>query len=145
MTTHSKLIEPQSKVESRRWLRMGPAAAVAGGVLWLMALLLPNLIPAEQGSGADYQITSVPLFSLYVALGAVAFLLFPVAVSELRLRATRQATPMGVAGKIGVILVWVGAVLFVLQFIALIAGAISGAPLEFFVLYFFAVPLFSLG
>jgi len=145
MTTDSKMIEPQTQAESRRWLRLGPAAAVAGGALWLMSLLLPYLIPAEQGSGADYQITSVPLFSFYVAMGAAAFLLFPIAVSGLRLRAARQATSMGAAGKIGAILVWIGAVLFSLQFVALIAGAISGTPIQFFVLYFFAVPLFSLG
>ena len=59
---------------------------------------------------------------------------------------------MGAAGKIGAILVWIGAVLFLLQFVALIAGAISGTPtqflvlyFQFLVLYFFAVPLFSLG
>ena len=145
MTTDSKMIEPQTQAESRRWLRLGPAAAVAGGALWLMSLLLPYLIPAEQGSGADYRITNVPLFSFYVAMGAAAFLLFPIAISGLRLHAARQETPMGAAGKIGAILVWIGAVLFSLQFVALIAGAISGTPIQFFVLYFFAVPLFSLG
>jgi hypothetical protein len=122
-----------------------PEAAVAGGVMWLLALLLPELIPAEQGSGADYHVTNVPLFSLYVALGAVAFLIFPIAVSGLRLRAARQETPMGLAGKIGTILVWVGAALVVVQFVTLIAGAISGTPSQFWILFFFGAPLFSLG
>ena len=88
-----------------------PGAAVAGGVMWLLSLLLPFLISAEQGSGADYRITNVPLFSLYVAMGTVAFLLFPIAVSGLRLRAARQTMPVGSAGKFGEILVWFGALL----------------------------------
>jgi hypothetical protein len=120
-----------------------PEAAVAGGVMWLLALLLPELIPAEQGSGADYHVTNVPLFSLYVALGAVAFLIFPIAVSGLRLRAARQETPMGLAGKIGTILVWVGAALVVVQFVTLIAGAISGTPSQFWILFFFGAPTFQ--
>jgi hypothetical protein len=120
-------------------------AAVAGGVMWLLSLLLPYLIPAEQGSGLDYRITIVPLFSFYVAMGAIAFLLFPIAVSGLRLRAARHATPLGTVGKIGEILVWVGTVTIVVQFVILIAGAISGAPSQFLILYFFGLLLFSLG
>ena len=122
-----------------------PEAAVAGGVMWLLSLLLPFLIPAEQGSGADYRITNVPLFSLYVAMGAIAFLLFPIAVSRLRLHAAQQATPMRSPGKFGEVLVWAGALLVVVQFITIIAGAISGAPLQFLPLYFIGLLLFSLG
>ncbi len=122
-----------------------PKAAVAGGVMWLLSLLLPFLIPAEQGSGADYRITIVPLFTFYVTIGAVAFLLFPIAVSGLRLRAAYHAMPIGAAGKFGEILVWVGVVLVAIQFVILIAGAISGTPSQFLVLYFFGLLLFSLG
>ena len=127
------------------WFHMSPMAAVVGGVMWLLSLLLPFLIPAEQGSGTDYRITNAPLYSLNVAMGAVAFLLFPIAVSGLRQRDSRQAMPVGAAGKFGEILVWIGALLVVMQFTILIAGAISEAPPQFLPLFFIGLPLFSLG
>jgi len=129
----------------RTLVGMSPMAAVLGGVLWLGALLLPFLLPAEQGSGADYRITNVPLYSLFVAMGTVAFLLFPIAVSGLRMRLSEEGRPMGRAGRIGSILVWAGGAVVSVQLLIMIAGAIAGSVSQDLWLYFIGMILHTLG